>query len=254
MKAIIIEDEMNVRMGFKKMIETFVPSVQVIGEADCVKDGYELIQKSNFDVLFLDIKLPDGTGFDLLNKIDNRDFSVIFVTAYDDYAIDAFRVSATDYLMKPVSVDELKNAINSVQIYPRDIQEAQKEIWNAARQESARKEKYDTNQKIILKEAERVKLIPVRDVLYCKAEGSYTSFFLMDKTSITTSINLKEYERMLGSYGFYRVHHSYLVSLLHIKSIEKQDGTILLSNDIAVPLSLRKRGDLLKVISNRFIG
>jgi two-component system LytT family response regulator len=211
MRAIIVEDEINVRAGFKKMIKTFVPTVQVIGEADCVAKAFTLIQSSEFDLLFLDIKLPDGTGFDLLNQIEDRTFSVIFVTAYDNYAIDAFKVSATDYLIKPLSIDELKNAVANVKVHSGEIQDVQKEIW-----QNAYNQKHDTNQKIILKDTERVKLIPVSDIMYCHAEGSYTCFNIVDGSKITTSMHLKEYERLLLNYGFHRSHHSFLINCLFI--------------------------------------
>lgn len=248
MKAIIIEDEHNVREGFIKMLNRFCPEVNIIGSAGSVETGLELVQECEFDVLFLDINLPDGSGFDLLYQLSDRNFNVIFVTAYNQYAIDAFKVSASDYLMKPVSPDELKKALLNIRTQTRFIPKEQTEIIKHRIEK-----KFNQSEKIILKDADRVQIVEINDIIFCEANGSYTLFFKTDGEKILTSIILKEYERILAPYGFQRCHKSYLVNLEHIISIEKSESVLLLSHNQSVPLSVRKRNELLNVINNRFI-
>jgi len=182
MRAIIIEDEINVRAGFIKMLNKFCPEVQVVAEADGVEKGFEIIRAHDFDVLFLDINLPDGTGFDLLKRFDDIPFDVIFVTAYDQYALDAFKISASDYLMKPVSPIDLKSSIEQI---------AQNNTHRALTQQVL-KERLSTNfqqeEKIIIRNSESLEIVEVSHINYCQADGSYTSIHLQDKTKLIAKI------------------------------------------------------------------
>ena len=173
MKAIIIEDELNVREGFIKLLDTFCPEVEVIGAAEGVENGLNLIRDSSFDLLFLDINLPDGSGFDLVHRITNREFDIIFVTAYDQYAIDAFKISAVDYLLKPISPDLLKKAISKVSTKSPISTAERMEILDEKMERN-----FDQSEKIILKDADVMQIVEIKDILYCEAKGSYTKFNL----------------------------------------------------------------------------
>ena len=250
MKTLIIEDEINVRQGFVKMLNTFCPEVTIVGEAGSVKEGLVLIQNTEFDILFLDIHLPDGSGFDLLECIERRDFNVVFVTAYDKYAVHAFNLSAVDYLLKPVSPKLLKNAvakagfIQSTAFLKESLDIASNHLSNRNTQSN----------KIILKDLESLHIVKVEDLIYCKAEGSYTKFVQKNGVPIMTSTNLKEYEKMLEGYDFIRSHHSYLVNLHHILELKKQEGgSLVLSNTEELPISTRKKATILENMKRIFI-
>ena len=250
MRAIIIEDELNVREGFVKLINAFCPEVKVIDVAGSVESGLEIIDKSEFEILFLDINLPDGSGFDLIHRVKNRNFHIIFVTAYDQYAIDAFKISAVDYLLKPVSPDLLKNAIGKLKVTPVEVEDDRLKVLSDRVGET-----YNSSEKIILKDGESMQMVLISDILYCNAEGSYTTFFLKNGKQIITSLNLKEYERMLSPYGFIRNHHSYLVNLNHIVSIQKADGGyIIMSDNSNLPLSIRKKAAVVEALKSKFVG
>jgi len=248
MNVIIVEDEVNVRAGFIKMIQVFCPSLNVVGIADSVESGLQLIQETEFDILFLDINLPDGSGFDLLYRLEERPFKTIFVTAYDQYALDAFKVSAADYLMKPVAPDDLKKAISNI-----SKETVNEKILKENTLKERISEAYSQGEKILLKDVDKIHLVVVSDILYCMAEGSYTTFFLKNNLNLVTSSNLKEYERVLEPYGFHRCHHSYLINLEHIKALHKTDSTVIMSNEFAVPLSTRKKPMLLNTLKDRFL-
>ena len=250
MRALIVEDEINVRKGFVKMLGAFCPDVKIIGEAGTVEDGIDLINESEFDILFLDIQLPDGSGFDLLHRINERDFSLIFVTAFDKYAIHAFELSAVDYLLKPVSPNLLQKAIEKAKIMQS---KAMREVSLELATKHLGKE-YKQSNKIILKDFDSLHIVKVEDLIYCKAEGSYTKFIQVNGEPILTSTNLKEYEKMLGAYKFIRNHHSYLVNLHHIVEFKKQDGgSLILSNKQEIPISTRKKAAILEDMKKLFI-
>ena len=250
MKAIIIEDEKNVREGFVKLLNTFCPEIEVVNVAGDVESGIDIVMQSNFDILFLDINLPDGSGFDLLHRLKKRDFNTIFVTAYDQYAIDAFKISAVDYLLKPVSPDLLKKAIIKVK------EQAQKtttdDIIDVTRQRMHRN--FSQTEKIILRGADNMQIVVIMDVIYCAAEGSYTKFYLQDNREIMVSMNLKEYEHLLEPYGFARCHHSFLINLYHVTSLQKADGgTVIMTGGISLPLSTRKKSNIVEALKERFV-
>ena len=251
MNAIIIEDEKNVKEGFIKLLNMFCPQVKILATAENITDGFKLIEENDFDVLFLDINLPDGSGFDLIHQVSHRDFALIFVTAYNQYAIDAFRISAIDYLLKPVSPDLLKQAIKRVENGVSSPQfSKQVEVLD-----SLRNKQKTQDQKILLRDFETVELIKLSEIIFCKANGSYTEFCLENDKTFTVSLNLKEYESLLEEYKFIRVHHSYLVNAFHIKNVNKSEGgSLLLSKGYMVPMSNRKRVKVIEKLNKLFIG
>lgn len=250
-RAIVIEDEINVRQGFVKMLGVFCPSVQVVGTAATIEEGLSVIASTTFELLFLDINLPDGSGFDLVHRLPRRNFAIVFVTAYDQYAVDAFKVSAIDYLLKPVTPDLLVQAVNKVS---RQLAHTTPSLQHLEILEDRLRKNYEQSAKIILKDAQSLHLIVVEDILSLQADGSYTHFLLRDGRRITTSLNLKEYSGLLQPYGFVRPHHSYLVNVHHISQFSKQDGGLLIISDGSqIPVSTRKKAQLLEELNNHFI-
>jgi len=250
MRIIIIEDEINVREGFIKLLNTYCPEVNIVGVADSVESGIEIINSTEFDLLFLDINLPDGSGFDLMYRLSKIDFKLIFVTAYGKYAIDAFKLSAVDYLLKPVSPDLLIKALEKAKF---SIQQSIS-INRVELLESNINRPNDQENKIILKDQDSLHLVQISEITYCHAEGSYTSFILADGRKVMTSTNLKEYEQLLLPYNFLRCHHSYLVNLNHVVALKKQDGGYLETTDkVQIPISIRKKATLIEKLKNTFI-
>lgn len=252
MRAIIIEDEYNVRAGFVKLLRVFCPEVTIVGEADRVEAGLELIEKTEFELLFLDVNLPDGSGFDLVHRLPRRDFQLIFVTAYDTYAVDAFRLSAIDYLLKPVAPDQLKRAVEKARIQIPQQPQVDLDRVKLVQEQLGRGP--DLANKIILKDQDSIHLVRVGDILYCQAEGSYTRFVLAEGQCIITSLNLKEYEQLLTPYRFLRSHHSFLVNLHQIRELKKVDGgSLLMMNGEQLPISTRKKAVIMEEIKKLFI-
>lgn len=249
MNAIIIEDEVNVREAFKKVLAAFCPTVNVLSYAGSVKEGVDLINRTDFDLLFLDINLTDGTGFDLLEQVSNRSYSIIFVTAYDQHAIKAFKLSAVDYLLKPISPDQLIAAVEKVKKIQEQSQDAQLEVARKHLQADQ-----DQTNKIILRDQDSLYIKMIKDIIYCKAEGSYTQFKFVDGNIILTSTNLKEYEQLLSPFDFTRNHHSYLCNLHHVREIKKVDGgSLVMSDGTHLPISARKKAAILEKMRTLFI-
>ena len=252
MKTIIVEDELNVRKGFVKLIQMFCPELEIAGETENIEHGLSLIQNSTVDILFLDINLPDGSGFDLLHQLPDRTFHTIFVTAYDQYAINAFKIGAVDYLLKPVSPELLVQAVEKAKRLKKD-----KPIPNQEALKIMQVNMEGLNQqseKIILRERESMHIISIQDIVYCIADGSYTTFYLTDDRRILTSMNLKEYEKILNGYDFIRCHHSYLINLTHVTELSKAEGGIItMSNKSTLPMSTRKKSQVIDALKGKFL-
>jgi two-component system, LytTR family, response regulator len=226
-----------------KLLEMHCPDVLVVGQASGVVTGAAAINEFHPDLVFLDIQMKDGTGFDLLYNLPSIDFKVIFVTAYDKYALQAFRCSAVDYLLKPVNpellTDAVKRAGQMIQehfnLQMRALEENLKSVNNQ-------------HKKIIIKTTENIHLLDMKSIISCESENSYTTIHTAGGDKILVSKTLKDYEDMLADCGFYRVHKSYLINLLQIKRFERQDGGyIVMSNDLKIPVASRKRDELLQL-------
>ncbi len=246
-KAIIIEDELESLDYLRTMLNTSCPEVKIIGTASTVQDAVELIDSSNPDVVFLDINLPDGTGFDVLEKIDNTEFFLIFVTAYDNFALKAFRFNAIDYLLKPVDNEELIDAMNKVKHLKLN-----REVIKISNLLNYIKTPEKISQ-ILVNTSDNLYVLNLHDIIYLKSESNYTRFFISDiNEEIIVSRTLKEYEEMLKDHDFIRTHNSYLVNLHWIARIVKKENVVELKNGMKVPISARKRESVVKELS-RFI-
>jgi len=247
LKIVIIEDEKKARDSLRKMIEMYADNVEQMAEAENVQTGTEAIRRHNPNIVFLDIHMPDGSGFDVLKQIDKVDFKIIFVTAFEEYAIKAFKFSALDYLLKPIDPDELIKAL--------EIAEQSIEKENAA----LKMEAFMTNinnmkngvKKIVLKTAESIHLVQVDDIVRLESTGNYSRFHFTSRKPLLVSKTLKEFDEMLNPYGFMRVHQSHLINLDHILQYEKSNGgSVILSDNQPVPVSLRKKDVLLDYFQN----
>ncbi len=242
LKVVIVEDEKHSRETLKSLLEEFCKDVQVIASASSVAEAVKVLSVFSPDVVFLDIELQSGVGFDVLNQIKDPNFEVIFTTAFEKYAIKAIKFSSLDYLLKPIDLDELQQAVEKARnrmdtnVYRQQIDT----LMHSLARESNKQEK------ICLATTAGMEFIAIEDIIICKADGSYTSFILKNKNSLLVSKHLKEYENLLSDQQFMRVHNSYLINLNEVKKYIKSDGGyIIMSNDMHVSLSPRKKEDLM---------
>lgn len=248
MKALIIDNEENLRTGLKLLLQNYCSEITVIDEADGVKKGLGKISSFQPDILLLDVEMDDGTGFDLMKQITNPSFQLIFVTAHNQYAIDAFQFSAIDYLLKPVDPEALQKSIQKASLNVRN-NNLQQQVQVLLQQLGGIQNK---DKRIVLKDIDNTWFIKVSDILYCEAEGTYTKFFLRDNESILVSKNLKEYEAILEPLGFVRTHHSFLANPDKIKLYDKTDGGMLiLEGGLSIPVSQRKKDMVLQLLEGK---
>ena len=247
MKILIIDNEAAVREILKGMIKQINPSMHDIDEATGVETGVSKINSFQPDVVFLDIEMDDGTGFDLLNKISAPTFQLIFTTAFNQYAIQAFKFSAIDYLMKPVDPVELANSLNKAMqnISQKDLR---KQLEVLMQQVSG---KAGHDKQIVLKDLDATYFVKVNDILYCSAEGAYTQFYFNQSDPILVSKNLHAYEELLTPSGFIRTHHSCLVNPAHIKMYDRKTESLVLEGGHSVPVSQRKRDQVIQILESR---
>ena len=239
-KVIIIEDEINVRSALKKMLHILEPSIKVVAETGLVTEAGLLISAIKPDIVFLDIELEDGTGFDLLNQFNKTDFKVIFTTAYNEYAITAFKYSAVDYLLKPIDPDELKEALGRA-ITSIESEREHQELLDVLKNNVEKKEA-----KIVLNTSEQRYILKVNDIIRLEADGAYTTFITVDK-KIVVSKSIKHYENILDE-KFIRCHQSHLIHSKHIDSQDK-NNFIMMSNKDEIPVSTRKQSAIKKLIA-----
>ncbi|GAB5526039.1 MAG: LytTR family DNA-binding domain-containing protein [Roseivirga sp.] len=235
MRAVIIDDELHVHSTMGALLQHVDKDVQVVANAQSVAQGIQVIKETRPDLVFLDIKMNDGSGFDLIKALTAPYPHIIFVTAHDEFALDAFRFSAIDYLVKPVDMQELKNAIDKArERIEMDTFKVQMEILGSS---------FDSqtiSERIVLRDSDSVHVIMVNDVLWCSAEGSYTYFHLVNDKRIVVSRNLKEYETLLKAHNFYRIHRSYLINCNHVVRYDKFESNLVFTNDKAIPISIKK--------------
>ena len=239
-KTILIEDEIKVRSALKKMLNLLDANIDIIAETGYVSEALSIIKTEKPDLVFLDIELEDGKGFDILEQLDTIDFKLIFTTAYNQYAINAFKFSAIDYLLKPIDPNELQNALKRA-IKSINYQKEHLELLSILKNNTEKKEK------IVLKTTEQRYVVAIDDIIRLEADGAYTIFTTKNQ-NIIVSKHLKFYQDLLDE-QFIRCHQSHLVNKKHIKGINNK-GEILLSNEQTVPVSTRKRNDILKQIEN----
>lgn len=243
-KTIIIDDEIKARETIGSMLATYCSDVKIIDSAASVKEGVKAIEKNKPDLVFLDIKMGDGTGFDLLKKLKEVNFFLVFITAFEEFAIRAIKFSALDYILKPLDPDELVNAVEKAK---HALEKEHVSTRLDALYENLEMLNTQTK-KIVLKTTNNVHIVNVTEIIRCESEKNYTHFFTVEQEKITVSKTLKEFSELLTEFNFYRVHQSHLVNLAHVKRYEKKEGGHLVMDDNSiVPVSFRKKEDLMKV-------
>lgn len=245
--AVIIEDEKPSRDTLIGLLKLYCKNIEIKGFAENVKDGIDLIQTENPDVVFLDIQMPDGSGFKLLENIGDINFDVIFTTAYDQFAIKAIKFSALDYLLKPIFPDDLKAAVKKAEV-KRNLENT-KESIEVLLENIKRPEK--EHPKIVLSTSDKINVVDVDDIIRCESDDYYTIFYFTNGTRTLVSKTLKENEELLKEYNFIRPHKSHLINVKYIKSFLKvEGGFILLSDGSKVPVSRRKKESIIEIINN----
>ncbi|MGC6432485.1 MAG: LytR/AlgR family response regulator transcription factor [Jejuia sp.] len=238
LKAIIVEDEETSRQILKNYLQKYCPNVAILGEAANVDEALILIRNNNLDLAFLDVEMPYGNAFDLLEKVGDVNFETIFVTAYDHYAIDALNAHASYYLMKPISIDELIKAVD----YVTDIKTKE----NALQDEVLVPKMQTVNGKITIPQQSGFEVLNTADILYCKADDNYTEIYLSTNKKKIVSKTLKYFEEALVDASFARVHKSYLVNVNEVVKYQKgKGGSVVLSNGKEIMVSASKKSDLL---------
>jgi two-component system LytT family response regulator len=246
-RAIIIEDEKMSREALYRMLEKYCPTVEVVAEADGYRKGVEEIRKHNPDVIFLDIQMPDGSGFRVLEEIEEIDFEIIFTTAFDQFAIKAIKYSALDYLLKPIIPEDLMEAIKRVE--KKKAENIRRKNLEEGKEDPRMLE--ERNPKIVLSTAEMIHVINVNDIIRCESDNYYTYFYFVDGRKLLVSKTLKENEELLSQYNFIRPHKSHLVNIKFIKSYIRQEGGYILMNDgTKIPVSRRKKEKIMEIIFN----
>ncbi len=242
-KAIIIDDIEQARITLKKDLQVYSPEINVIGEANGVVEGAKLLKSMHPDILFLDIQMQDGSGFDLLDILKDIPFKIIFITASDAHAIKAFRYAAIDYLLKPVDPDELVAAIKKFKEQKLNENEKYK-LLNESLKNSQK-----AHERLALHTQDKIHIVNINDILRCESNVNYTEFYFSNGKKLLVTKTLKDFEDLLDEQGFYRVHQSHLVNTKYIKEFVKTDGGYLIMNDGSnVPVSTRKRPEVMKML------
>ncbi len=244
LNAIIIDDVPQARETLKEDLETYCPQVKIIGEAEGVVSGAKLLRNKKPDILFLDIQMQDGSGFDLLEILPEISFKVIFTTASDAFAIKAFRYAALDYLLKPIDPDLLIEAVQKA------------ETKSAGQEESLEllKENLQPNhtpRRLALHTSDKIHITEISDIVRCESSGNYTNFHFTNNKKLLVTKTLKEFDKLLDDQGFMRVHQSHLINTSQIQEFVKTDGGYLVMKDkTKIPVSTRKRPIVVKLLEN----
>lgn len=247
MKIVLIEDNPAARRNFLDLLDHYCSDIQFVGEAENVAKGIELIQNRQPDLVFLDIEMPDGTGFDVLQNLPEINFQVIFASSHEKYALKAIKFSALDYILKPIDPEELVQAIEKAKsevTYHKTSKKVQTLIHNINDQQQ-------NLTRLVLKDKYGIQIVAVRDIIHLEANGSYTKFFIYEQGTLMVSKGLKEYENILSSTQFFRCHQSHLINLDYLLRYDKRDGDYLILKDKSkVPLATRKKEKLLSIINS----
>ncbi len=238
--AVIIDDEKLCRNALIALLKP-VEDITVIGQASNVKEGESLIKTLNPQLVFLDIEMPDGTGFDLLNKFSNPNFQVVFTTGHNAYAIKAFKHSAIDYLLKPVQKNEFLDAVEKVK---KLSSFSNKQDQLTLMLKALKDQEYS---KIAIPSVEGYEFVEKNDIVCCEADGSYTTIHLNANKKVISSYNLKRLNDLLQENGFFRIHKSYIINTKFIKKILNSDGgSVLLENEMLIPIARRRKDEFLQ--------
>lgn len=242
LRTIIIDDELDSLEIFQYKIKEYCPELDIIATSQSPEEGKELINSLNPDVVFLDVEMPRINGFRLLSDLGPITFDVVFTTAYSHYAIEAVRVSAFDYLTKPISIQDLERCVNRL-IKSKTNNRAQKNTPYSIS---------SSDPIIVIPTSDAIEFVKVAEILYLEASGNYTTFYIINWKMLTVAKTIGEFEELLLKHNFFRCHHSTLINLNYVlKYLRNDGGSILLSNQKIVPISRRKKDDFIDVMKRR---
>lgn len=247
LKLLIVDDEQNAREALSQMVKLYCENVKLVGSCSNLNESILLIKEHKPDVILLDMEIGNDSGFELFTHFPNPDFKVIFTTAYQQYAAQAFRFSALDYLLKPIDPDQLVEAVNKA------FNTISREHFELKIHSLIQDAGIFTNRakKIVLKTAEHIYIVNLNDIMYCESERSYTTFYMADGSHILVSQTLGDYEELFKKYGFIRTHKSYLINLQFIKRYDKgEGGHIVLHDNTSLPVATRKKEQLLQLLAS----
>jgi two-component system, LytTR family, response regulator len=243
-KAILIDDELNSLQNLQQKLEGFCPDVSVVAVTQKPEEGIMLIRQHQPDVVFLDIEMPKMSGFRMLEELGEYDFDIIFTTAYNHYSIDAIRISAFDYLVKPIGIEDLQQAVERLS---KSLNKQTKEKIDILKKSLS--DNRSQEDKIAISTSEGIEFIPIKNIVHIESKSNYSKIFLTDNKSIMVTKILKDFEEMLLPYNFYRVHNSHLINLNYIqKYIRSQGGHVQLQDGTLIDISRRKKEEFLKLI------
>jgi two-component system LytT family response regulator len=246
--TVIIDDDQLARRGLRRILEQNFDIIEIMGEADSVASGLLLIQEVDPDLVFLDIEMPDGTGFHLLEQLPKVNFKVVFTTSYSDYAITAFKYSAFDYIVKPVLIENVRSTISRINEIPI-LQEKQR--VEVLRKNLTQNPNGDVT--IALSEINGFTIVKVKDIIRCEGERNYSRIFFNDGKSVLVSRTLLEFDNLLVQHGFFRIHRSHLISLRNVNRYLKTDGGVIeMLDKTQLPVSPKFKDELLdRLLYNR---
>jgi two-component system, LytTR family, response regulator len=242
-RAVLVDDEADSILVLRKLLEINCPEVEVVGQADGVTTAFEVIEQQSPDLLLLDISMNNGNAFDLLNKLDTLKYQVIFVTAFDSHAIEAFKYSAVDYLLKPVHGDNLRMAVEKAMQKSRQLEVTDHlkillDNINALQL---------SQQKMAIPTMTGLTFIYLKDILRLESKGSYTTVFLLDGKHIITVRSIREFEKILPEALFYRIHNSHIINLNRVQEYQKgRGGYVLMEDDTSIEVALRRKEEFLR--------
>jgi len=240
-KVLIIDDEKPTREFIGRMLESFDLKLDIYADGESVQSGIEAIERIQPDIVLLDIQMPDGNGFDVLKSVSNKSFEIIFVTAFQEFAVQAIKFSALDYILKPIDAEELRNAVlNALHMLSHKKDETQINALQNNIQPHLKR-------KLVLKTQESIFVVEIDDIVHCEADKNYTFFYLNDGKKILVSKTLKDYDTLLSGLQFFRVHQSHLINLNCVERYDKHDGgSVILKDGTAIPLSPAKKEQFFK--------
>jgi two-component system LytT family response regulator len=246
-KAIIVDDELGARESLSKMLEKNCKQIEVVAKVDSMLSAFEAITNKEPDLVFLDIEMPNGNAFDLLEKFKTINFNIIFTTAYDHYAIKAIKFSAVDYILKPIDPEELITAVKRFEDRAGEkatLDKQFKTLLSNVRPENKLK-------KVGIPDGDGLIFINLSDIIRCDSDGNYTFFILTSGKKIIASRTLGEYEQMFADDNFFRIHRSHLINLEHVKKyIKGEGGYVVMSDNSQVEVSRRNKTDFLEKLSH----
>ena len=242
-RTLIVDDEALIRQMIKGMLVSKCPEIVVIAEASDIDEAYNIIKDQKPNLVLLDIKMPGGSGFDLLSKFGKIDFKVIFITAYEEFAIKAFEFAAIDYLLKPLDLDALFKAIEKAKFtLQAELSLQLNTLLNNISSPS------NEEKKLVLKTSNNIHIVNIDSIIHLKSDHNYSAFYINDGRKIVVSKTLREYDDLLEKHNFFRVHKSHLINLKQISRFERANGgTLIMSNESRIPVATRKKESLLEL-------